>query len=138
MRAGTRDPIPGGGSDERPGRAARREDAIELQLETRAEGTWTILDVGGEVDLSTAPALREQLESLIAGGARDLVVNLEQVGFMDSSGLGVLVAVQKRLAEAGGRMALVCREGPTLKVLAITGLDRVFPVHASVADAVAS
>lgn len=57
---------------------------------------------------------------------------------MDSSGLGVLVAGLKRAREAGGEMALVCREGPTYKVLAITGLDRVFPIYDSVDDAVGS
>ncbi|HEX6231438.1 MAG TPA: STAS domain-containing protein [Actinomycetota bacterium] len=117
--------------------AIRGEGTIELQLDSRVEGIWTILDVAGEVDLSTAPSLRDELNSLVESGTRKLVVNLEQVGFMDSSGLGVLVAGLKRLKEAGGEMALVCRDGPTLKVLAITGLDRVFPIHPSVADALA-
>lgn len=97
-----------------------------------------MLEVAGEVDLYTAPSLREKVISLVEQGARNLLVNLEQVGFMDSSGLGVLVAGLKRLKEAGGDMALVCRNGPALKVLAITGLDRVFRVHGSVADAVGS
>jgi anti-sigma B factor antagonist len=102
------------------------------------EGAWTVLDVGGELDLSTAPSLRQELEALIEGGAKDLVVNLEGLGFMDSSGLGVLVGAHKRLEGSGGRVALVCREGPTLKVLAITGLDRVFPIHPSVDAALGS
>ncbi len=114
------------------------EDAIELQLEKRSEGAWTVLDVGGEVDLSTAPALRQEVDSLIEDGVRDLIVDLERVSFMDSSGLGVLVAGHKRMSEVGGRVALVSREGPTMKILTITGLDRVFSIHPSVADAVAS
>ncbi len=96
---------------------------------------WTVLDVMGEVDLFTASALRERIVGLIEAGNRQLLVNLAEVGFMDSSGLGVLVAGLKRVREAGGDMALVCREGPTQKVLAITGLDRVFAIYGSVDDA---
>jgi len=62
-------------------------------------------------------------------------VDLEDVGFIDSSGLGVLVQGKKQLDEADGEIALVVHDGPTLKVLAITGLDKVFRVHASVEDA---
>lgn len=102
------------------------------------EGAWTVLDVGGEVDLSTAPSLRQELNALVEGGVRNLIVDLQRVGFMDSSGLGVLVVGLKRLKEAEGEMVLVCRDGPTLKVLAITGLDRVFPIHPSVEDAIGS
>lgn len=64
-----------------------------------------------------------------------LIVNLTEVGFMDSSGLGVLVGALKRLTERGGELVLVCPEGSPLKVLMITGLDRVFPIHAAVDDA---
>jgi anti-sigma B factor antagonist len=103
-------------------RLQREEGVIELRLDTRQDGTWAILEVAGEVDLFTAPSLRERIVQLIEEGNRQILVDLTQVGFMDSSGLGVLV----------------CREGPTLKVLAITGLDRVFPIYASVDDAVGS
>jgi anti-sigma B factor antagonist len=119
-------------------RLQREEGVIELRLDTRQDGTWAILEVAGEVDLFTAPSLRERIVQLIEEGNRQILVDLTQVGFMDSSGLGVLVAGIKRAREAGGDMSLVCREGPTLKVLAITGLDRVFPIYASVDDAVGS
>ncbi|HEX9124195.1 MAG TPA: STAS domain-containing protein [Actinomycetota bacterium] len=111
---------------------------MELRLDSRQVDPWTVLDVAGEVDLFTAPALRERIVGLIGEGHLQLLVNLGEVGFMDSSGLGVLVAGLKRAREAGGEMALVCREGPTYKVLAITGLDRVFPIYDSVDDAVGS
>lgn len=112
--------------------------AIQLELETRTEGDWTILDVVGEVDLYTAPSLRDKLVSLIDGGAMRLLVNLVGVGFMDSSGLGVLVGGLKRSKERGGDLALACPEGPPLKVLSITGLDKVFPVYRDVASALRS
>lgn len=114
------------------------ERAIELRLDARTQADWTILDVGGEVDLSTAPSLRDKLGELMEGGSRRILVNLGDVGFIDSSGLGVLVQAKKQLDEVGGQMALVAHDGPTLKVLAITGLDKVFRVHPSVEDALAS
>ena len=101
----------------------------------RTEADWTVLEVGGEVDLYTAPTLRDKLGELIGGGSRRILVNLGEVGFIDSSGLSVLVQGKKQLDEAAGEMALVVHDGPTLKVLAITGLDKVFRVHASVKDA---
>ena len=91
--------------------------------------------MGGEVDLYTAPSLRDRLAGLVDEGARRVLVDLSEVGFIDSSGLGVLVQGLKRLREAGGDLALVVTDGPTLKVLSITGLDKVFAIHASAADA---
>ncbi len=111
---------------------------IELRLDSRIEGEWTVLDVGGEVDLYTAPSLRDRIGQLAEAGASRIVVNLGDVGFIDSSGLGVLVQGLKRLREAGGDLALVVSDGPTLKVLAITGLDKVFAIHSSVPDALGS
>jgi anti-sigma B factor antagonist len=88
--------------------------------------------VSGEVDIYTAPKLRERLVELIDGGSRAVVVNLEGVSFMDSTGLGSLVAGLKRMSDQGGRLTLVCTREPVLKVLQITGLDRVFAVHDTV------
>lgn len=94
-----------------------------------------MLEVGGEVDIYTAPKLREKLVELIDAGNDRIVVDLEGVGFMDSTGLGSLVAGLKRIREQDGELAIVCTREPVLKVLGITGLDRVFPVHDSVVNA---
>jgi anti-sigma B factor antagonist len=95
-----------------------------------------VLDVDGEIDLSTAPGLRARIEQLVRDGTRRLVVSLERVGFLDSSGLGALVVAMKGMREAGGRMSLICSRESVLKVFTVTGLDRVFSIHASVAEAV--
>jgi anti-sigma B factor antagonist len=87
------------------------------------------------VDLYSSPGLRERIIQLIDEGQTRLIVNLQEVGFMDSSGLGVLVGGLKRLNERGGKLVLVCPEGSPLKVLTITGLDKVFPIHASLEGA---
>ncbi len=96
------------------------------------------MDVRGEVDLYTAPSLRDRLVQLVEQGRHNLVVNMEGVEFMDSTGLGVLVAGLKRVREHDGTLALVCTREPVLRVLAITGLDEVFPIHATIEEATGS
>lgn len=95
-----------------------------------------MLEVTGEVDLSTAPTLRTRLDHLLRGGARRVLVNLEDVTFMDSSGLSVLVSALKELRESEGEMSVACSNASIMKVFAVTGLDRVLRVHGSVAEAV--
>ncbi|KAB1160996.1 STAS domain-containing protein [Micromonospora sp. DSM 115977] len=109
---------------------------MELSLATRTVGEHTVLEVGGEVDVYTAPRLRERLLELIDGGARHVVVDLGRVDFLDSTGLGVLVGALKRLRAAGGSFALVCDKEPLLKIFRITALDQVFPLHPTVDAAV--
>jgi anti-sigma B factor antagonist len=88
------------------------------------------------VDLSTAPALRARIGQLVADDVRHLIVSLERVGFLDSSGLSALVSAMKDLEASGGSLALICRDEAILKVFTVTGLDRVFTIHDSLADAV--
>jgi anti-sigma B factor antagonist len=94
-----------------------------------------VLEVVGEIDLSSAAALRAAIDEAIGDGVRALVVDLEGVAFMDSSGLSVLVAAMRQLAEAGGRFAVVCTNPSLIKVFAVTGLDRVFHLGADLNEA---
>ncbi len=112
--------------------------AIDLVLDTSTQGTWEVLDVRGEVDAYTAPRLRERILELVNAGKYRIVANLEGVEFMDSTGLGVLVGGLKRVREHDGTLALVCTKPAVLRVLAITGLNEVFPLHQTVDEAVAS
>ena len=112
--------------------------ADNLVLESNDRGEWTVVGVVGEVDLYTAPRLKERLADLAGRGRSHLVVDLTSVEFMDSTGLGVLIGALKRCKESGGSLALVAPREPVMKVLAITGLDKVFPVHDSVEDATTS
>ena len=114
--------------------------ALDLQVTTTTTTTagYTVVEVGGEIDLHTAPALRDCLNQTIDAGSRRLVVDLRQVSFIDSIGLGVLIGVRRRLlTHAGheGSIHLVCAEGLMLRVLRITGLDGTFALHATLADA---
>jgi anti-sigma B factor antagonist len=103
-----------------------------LLIDTRGAGDWIVLVAKGEVDLYTAPRLKEQVGGLVAEGKPLIAVNLEGVEFMDSTGIGVLIGGLKRCREAGGDLRLVAPREPVHKVLSITGLDRVFSIYDSV------
>jgi anti-sigma B factor antagonist len=98
---------------------------VDLTLATRPEGDRTVVEVGGEIDVYTAPQLRSALNDAVADGARHLVVDMTGTEFLDSTGLGVLVAGLKRVRSAGGRMELAVDDPRVLKVLRIAGLKRV-------------
>jgi len=109
---------------------------VDLALSTREEDGRTVVSVTGEVDVYTAPKLREQLVSLVDAGRYDIVVDMEAVEFLDSTGLGVLVGGLKRVRTHDGTLRLVCTQERILKIFRITGLTKVFPIHDSVAEAV--
>ena len=111
---------------------------MDLRLDVSTRGDWSVVTVGGEIDVATAPRLREQLIALVNGGRHHIVVDLENVDFIDSTGLGVLISGLKRVRMHDGGFALVCTEPRVLKVFEITGLLAVFPVHDTVDEAVAS
>jgi anti-sigma B factor antagonist len=111
---------------------------VDLSLETRNEGDWTVISVGGEIDVYTAPKLRESLVDLVNAGRYFLVVDVEKVDFLDSTGLGVLVGGLKRVRANDGNLRVVCTQERLLKIFRITGLTKVFSIHDSVADATTS
>jgi anti-sigma B factor antagonist len=84
--------------------------------------------VGGEVDLSTAPELKEVLNGVVDGGARFVLVDLSAATFIDSTTLGVLMGAVKRLRPAGGELAIACNDPNIRKIFEITLLDRVFAI----------
>ena len=100
----------------------------DLNIAVERGEAATLVVLRGDLDLSTAPELRECLVKLIGDGAR-IVVDLEAVGFLDSAGLGILVGGLKRARTHGGELELACTSQDVLKPLVITGLDRVFTIH---------
>jgi anti-sigma B factor antagonist len=101
------------------------------------DGAWGVLVAGGELDLAADSALRAHLRELVDGGVRHVIVDLRQVSFMDSTGLGVLVAANRQLGdgEPARSLRLVCTNERTVKVFRLTGLLPRFPMHASVEQA---
>jgi anti-sigma B factor antagonist len=96
-----------------------------------------VISLAGEVDLYTAPEFKQQLLEVIAQGAREVIVDLSSTTFIDSTTLGVLVGGVKRLRPNDGQLSLVCSDRNITKIFEITGLDRVFTIHATRDEAVA-
>jgi anti-sigma B factor antagonist len=91
--------------------------------------------VSGELDLYTAPRLRDAVIEAIDGGTTNVVLDIADVGFIDSTGLGALVGCLKRAREHSGSLVIVAPDtSPLHKLLTLTGLDDALPVHASVGD----
>ncbi|GAA4410046.1 anti-sigma factor antagonist BldG [Fodinibacter luteus] len=111
---------------------------MELTVTTSHHDDVSVVTVAGEVDVYTAAQLRAALDEEIAAGRPCLVVDLEQVTFLDSTGLGVLVGRLKLVRNQSGWLKIVCSNDRILRVFRITGLDKVFGIHASVADALAA
>jgi anti-sigma B factor antagonist len=109
----------------------------EFRLETVGPiGDCAVLRVIGEVDVATAPMLREQLRELSATGAVHVIGDLSRVDFLDSTGLGALIGGLKRLREADGSLALVISAPRILRVFQVTGLTEEFATQRSMEDAV--
>lgn len=108
---------------------------MELDINTQRDGQQCMVVLDGEVDVYTAPRLKEELVSAIEDGCVNLIVDLEKVGFIDSSGLGVLVSALRRARERDGVVRIVCTRDNILKIFRITGLDKVFPVFSDAEEA---
>src|SRR6266516_8166932 len=101
---------------------------FSIKSEQVGKGTHVIA-LGGEVDLYTAPELKQQLLDVIGNGAKDVVVDFTNTTFIDSTTLGVLVGGVKRLRPNGGRLTIVSSDRNITKIFEITGLDRVFTIY---------
>jgi anti-sigma B factor antagonist len=111
---------------------------VDLKLGHYGTDGIEVIDVQGEIDISTAPRLRELLIDLVSQGSYQLVVNLDKVGFLDSTGLGVLVGGLRRVRAHDGSLDLVCTQQRILKILTITGLTEVFGIYERVDQAIAA
>jgi anti-sigma B factor antagonist len=110
---------------------------MDLGLDVVERNGYSVLAVSGEVDVATVPRLREQLHGLVAQGSNKIVVDLDGVDFLDSTGLGVLVGALKRVrGSEGGELHLVCTQPRIRKVFEVTGLTKVFSLFDTVDEAV--
>jgi anti-sigma B factor antagonist len=104
---------------------------LDLKIEMEEKEPATVVRLEGEVDVYTAPKLKSRLIDLVDQGKFKIIVDLEKVDFMDSSGLGVLVGGLKRVRSHDGSIALICNQENILKIFRITGLVKVFPIFES-------
>lgn len=109
---------------------------MDVSLSTRKVLDHAVLEVGGEVDVFTAPRLKDELAALARAGERNVVVELSGVGFLDSAGLGVLVGAHQRLSAGGGALSIACPEDRLPRIFRIPGLDNVLAIHPSVEAAI--
>jgi anti-sigma B factor antagonist len=108
-----------------------------FHLEAIPVGTdRAVLQITGDVDVYTAPQVRDRVIRLLADGVRHVIADLREVSFLDSTGLGALVGSLKRLREQGGTLELVVPDGRIMTIFRVTGLDRVFALHPSFPDAI--
>lgn len=105
-----------------------------MQIATTPGSDRYVITVSGEVDLATSPDLDAAIIAALESGSGSIVVDLTDVSFMDSSGLGVIVRGLKRCREAEKDLDLVITNERVLKVFGITGLDQVIPIHNSLED----
>jgi anti-sigma B factor antagonist len=96
--------------------------------EEKVDADRLILAVRGELDLFTAPDLKQRLMDVIDGGARGVVVDLAEATAIDSTTLGVLLAAKKRLKLHDGELVVACPNAEIGRTFEITGLDEVLPV----------
>lgn len=109
---------------------------MNLTMHSRTPNETTcILAIEGEVDVYTSPQLKQDIIQYAEQGVKHLIINLAQVEYLDSTGLGVLIGGLKRMRENNGNMALV---GPGMRIsriFEITGLDKIFDIYATEEEA---
>lgn len=104
---------------------------MEITVDEQGEGRAVLRPVG-RLDLVSAADLRGAVAETVAGGRTSLVVDLAAVPFVDSSGLGALIAALKQARKAGGELRIAAPDGPVLEVLALMRLDRVLRPYETV------
>lgn len=110
----------------------------DLSIHVHRTGETHVFDLSGSLDIATAPTVRAALLEAAERGDHRIVVDLNRVEFLDSTGLGALIGAQRRAKEAGGEIRLTVPEGQILRLLRITGLLKIFGVYATVDDALAA
>ena len=112
---------------------------LDIKVSTKTiENIAEQVDVSGEIDVYTSPKVKDTINALIEKGAYNLIVNLEQVRYIDSTGLGVLIGALKKVREHEGHIFLVCVDQQIKKVFTITGLVKIFRIFNTNEEAVAA
>lgn len=122
--------------------AGAREDValilvIEPTFEVARYGHWAVMRVSGEIDMATAPKLRQHVQNVTARGPDGLVLDLDNVDFIDSTGLGVMVGAAKRMRQADGALRIVCSQSHLIELFKLTRLNEVFDLFETLDDALA-
>jgi anti-anti-sigma factor len=111
-------------------------DAARLTVDVTEHGHYAVVAVAGELDIMTSADLRLPLHDLIAQGVLHHVLDLREVTFLDSTGLGILMGERKRLQDRGGSVRAVCGGGLAGRVIRLTAVDKLIDVHDDLRSAV--
>ena len=106
---------------------------MDLEMLTRPEDGYLVVTPHGEIDLGNVKEFREELTELIIQGHVHLLIDLDEITFIDSLGFGALVAVRRKVHALKGSLGIVCSNARLLHLFTVTGLDRVFTITASAA-----
>jgi anti-sigma B factor antagonist len=99
-------------------------------MDTRTiDNKLPVIELEGEVDVYTAPQLKQQMINLLESGNKQMMIDLTKVEYLDSTALGVLIGGLKRMREMDGNMVLVCPSARIRRVFEITGLDKIFDIY---------
>ena len=109
---------------------------MDLLVQVSDHDGWAVARAAGDLDLTTAPRLRERVVQIVTGGQPRVILDLEAVDFVDSTGLGVLVGLLKRTRSQGGDLRLVSTRTALRKVFELTGLEGALPLWATIDEAV--
>ena len=107
-----------------------------MEYQIQRDGDVVILALHGVLDVASAPTFQTALQSILDEGDNRVAVDMADVSFMDSSGLGVLIAAYRRLSGGGGQIALANVVPAVHKVLQLTRTDRLFSLHDTLSAAV--
>lgn len=106
-------------------------DELSIDIKSEHDGGAIVFRLRGSLDLATSPSLRGALLEEAEKDRHDIIVDLTQLEFLDSTGLGALIGAHRRAAEHSGHVRLIVQDGPIARLLNITGLMRVFGVYAT-------
>jgi anti-sigma B factor antagonist len=101
---------------------------VDLTIRTDENGTARMVKLEGSCDLATAPRLRQALHGLTPPDVDNVVLDVSELEFIDSTGLGVVLGAMRRLREGGGSLSIAGAQGIVRRVLEITDLDKVIPL----------
>lgn len=108
---------------------------MDLRVDVSEDRDVTVVTLAGDIDLHTAPMLRDALDKLFVDGRRVVVLDVSAVEFLDSSALGTLVAAHHSFTQDGGALRVACPQPHAQKVFRITRLAEVVPVFETVEEA---
>lgn len=109
---------------------------MNMRVNSSTPGDTTcLMEIEGEVDVYTAPQLKQDIVDVAERGVKHLIINLSKVEYLDSTGLGVLIGGLKRLREGKGNLVLVGPGMRILRIFEITGLDKIFDIYPTVEEA---